>query len=96
MFYLKDMENYTRYKLMDGNILMKRNIVPHACNCQPNRKRTTSHFPSHPLPIKRERKRLVEEAVNTPEQRFVNQTLVLDAFSTSKFSLYQCYLMYPE
>ncbi|KAJ8914113.1 hypothetical protein NQ315_014310, partial [Exocentrus adspersus] len=44
----EDMENYTRFKLMGGKILMKQDIVPHISNCQPDRKRTASSTLTRP------------------------------------------------
>lgn len=77
------MENYIRFKLMGGKIIMKRDVVPHIFDCQPDRKRTSSYVPARSLPIKRERKRLVAEAEAADEQRFAGQPL--DPPSTSKF-----------
>ncbi|KAK4880989.1 hypothetical protein RN001_004308 [Aquatica leii] len=30
----EDLENYLKYKLVGGNIILKRNVVPHVFNCQ--------------------------------------------------------------
>lgn len=80
------MENYVRFKLMGGKIIMKRDVVPHIFKCQPGRKRTATDVPIRSLPVKRERKRLVEEAQAADEHRVVSHHLASDTPSTSKFS----------
>ncbi|XP_048524134.1 uncharacterized protein LOC109546422 isoform X2 [Dendroctonus ponderosae] len=57
----QDMENYVRFKLMGGKILLKTGVIPHIFDCQQDRKRAAS-APERSLSLKRERKRLVEEA----------------------------------
>lgn len=43
---------------------MKPDVIPHIFDCQPDRKRVAD-FPERLLPIKRERQRLVDEALST-------------------------------
>lgn len=62
-FQLKeDMENYVRYKLMGGAILMKPEVVPHIFDCQPDRKRAASSQ-VRPLAVKRARRDIIEEVL---------------------------------
>lgn len=75
---------------MGGKIIMRREVVPHIFECQPDRKRTATEGPARSLPMKRERKRLVAEAEAADEERVAGQPLALDAPSTSKFS-HCCY-----
>ncbi|KAI4455506.1 thap domain protein [Holotrichia oblita] len=79
----EDMENYVHFKLMGGTIIMRREVVPHIFECQPDRKRTATEGPARSLPMKRERKRLVAEAEAADEERVAGQPLALDAPSTS-------------
>ncbi|KAJ8953484.1 hypothetical protein NQ318_023605 [Aromia moschata] len=37
-----DMENYIRYKLIGGKMILKADVVPHLFDCQPDRKRAAS------------------------------------------------------
>ncbi|KAI4468059.1 thap domain protein [Holotrichia oblita] len=79
----EDMENYVHFKLMGGKIIMRREVVPHIFECQPDRKRTATEGPARSLLMKRERKRLVAEAEAADEERVAGQPLALDAPSTS-------------
>jgi hypothetical protein len=58
-----DMENYIRYKLMGGNKILKRCVVPHIFQCQADRKRAAEEFIRN-VASKRVRRRLLEEAVS--------------------------------
>lgn len=69
-----------RYKLVGGNIIIKPNVVPHIFDCQPDRKRAAT-APERVLPIKRERKRVIEQAIVAEEQR--SSELPPDVPSTS-------------
>ena len=70
------MENSVRFKLMGEKIVIKRHVVLHIFKCQPGHKR--SDVPIHSLPVKRQRKCLLEDAQAADENRVVA--------STSKFS----------
>lgn len=56
------MENFLRYKMVGGNILMKANVVPHIFDCQKDRKRASTHA-DRPAAVKRVKRKIVEEAV---------------------------------
>lgn len=62
------MENYIQFKLMGGKIILKPDVVPHIFDCQKHRKRVGS-LPDRSLPTKRERKRLVDEAIAETEKK---------------------------
>ncbi|KAJ8932572.1 hypothetical protein NQ318_007621, partial [Aromia moschata] len=66
-----DMENYIRYKLIGGKMILKADVVPHLFDCQPDRKRAAS-TPERSVAFKRQRKQLVEEALC--EAKEVNRT----------------------
>lgn len=51
------MDNYVRFTLMGGFIKMKRDVVPHIFNCQPDRKRSVIYSPRL---ISEERRRKAE------------------------------------
>ncbi|XP_018575952.1 uncharacterized protein LOC108914594 [Anoplophora glabripennis] len=77
----EDMENFVRYKLIGGKILLKQDVVPHIFDCQQDRKRAAS-VPQRTVVLKRQRKQLVEEAITwrireteteTEKQRNVEQ-----------------------
>ncbi|KAJ8915306.1 hypothetical protein NQ315_014814 [Exocentrus adspersus] len=79
----KIMENYTRFKLMGGKIIMKQNVVQHIFNCQPDQKRTASSILPRWLPMKRERTRLVAEAIAADEQYSAYELLETPSTSTA-------------
>lgn len=55
------MENYIKHKLVGGPIILKSHVAPHIFDCQLDRKRAAS-TPQQSLLLRRQRKRLVEEA----------------------------------
>ncbi|KAK9499457.1 hypothetical protein O3M35_002489 [Rhynocoris fuscipes] len=59
----EDMENYMRFKLMGGLKKIKAAVVPHIFDCQPDRKRASTK-PTRTAAVKRERKRLIQEAMD--------------------------------
>lgn len=69
------MENYIRYKLMGGNIVLKPWVVPHIFDCQTDRKRAST-VPDRSLLVKKQRKQLVDEAVAENDRKQHNMVLI--------------------
>lgn len=61
----KDAENFMYFTTMGGYIRMKKDAVPHKFDCQVDRKRTAATIPGRPSTLKRLRKELVAEAMDS-------------------------------
>ncbi|XP_031345566.1 uncharacterized protein LOC116172484 [Photinus pyralis] len=84
----EDIENFVRYKLMGGKIILKQTVVPHRFDCQPDKKRA-SNVPVRTLPVKRARKQLVDEAIAESEKRQQNLPLLVDEAITESDKIQQ-------
>ncbi|XP_018573531.1 uncharacterized protein LOC108912699 [Anoplophora glabripennis] len=56
----EDMENFMKFKMVGGNIKMKRNVVPHIFDCQKDRERGLTHL-DDPAAVKRVKRKIVED-----------------------------------
>lgn len=56
------MENYLRHKFLGGNIMIKKGVVPHKFDCQPDRN-LTGVGKERATSVRRQRKKLVEELI---------------------------------
>ncbi|KAB0800806.1 hypothetical protein PPYR_06545, partial [Photinus pyralis] len=85
----EDIENFVRYKLMGGKIILKQTVVPHRFDCQPDKKRA-SNVPVRTLPVKRARKQLVDEAIaENDNKRQQNLPLLVDEAITESDKIQQ-------
>lgn len=57
------MENFMKFKMVGGNMKIKRNVVPHIFDCQMDRKRASMHA-DRPAAVKRSKRRIIEEAIH--------------------------------
>lgn len=71
------MENYLKWKLVGGPKKMKKDVLPHKFDCQLDRKRKFTPVPRS-LAIKRERKRLIDEAIASTSSLMVNENNVIE------------------
>lgn len=62
------MENYTRYQLTGGPILMKKDVVPHIFNCHPNRN-TAKNFQPRAAFEKLNRKRMIADTLEESNKK---------------------------
>lgn len=81
-----------RHKLMGGNIILKRWVVPHIFDCQPDRKRVST-VPDRSLPVKRQRKQLISEVIAETDNKQQNTPIITHEDEPCASTSYQLPLM---
>lgn len=66
------MDNYVKFKLMGGPKKIKTNVVPHIFDCQPDRKRSSTHV-SRAVAVKRAKRRIIDETLTSSASMIEDQ-----------------------